>query len=152
MLVRDVLAEWIEDRSIDYAPTTVGWYRSISRYLEPIADVDVESLTGPQVNAVWRAMLGQGQSRATVRRAWKTLSAALASAGQVSGVRVPGADKRTGRHGVWTAAQAAQFLAHVAGDPLAAGRALAVVGGLRRGAAGGRGGGPGALGQPVARR
>jgi integrase len=102
----------------------------------------VYTLSKRAIHDLYQTLLTRGNrrggplSRTTVRTVHKVLMKALADLHiAVEGVRAPRpADRETpGRKGVWTAAQAARFLAHHAGHRLFAAWVLAIVGGLRRG-------------------
>lgn len=132
MELRDHLNDWLGLNEINLAPTTAGWYRSMAKHLEPIADLDINELTTEAVNKLWLELL-KTYSRATVRGVQKVLSLALSDAGvHVTWRRIP-KEKTAGRHGVWTAQQARTFLRFASRDRYSHGWALVLVLGLRRG-------------------
>jgi integrase len=138
------LIQWLDDRELDVAPTTLSNYRNaVMKYIVPqLGARQLYDLDKRAINDLYRHLLkrggrrGTGLSAETVRHVHRTLMKALKDLGvAIDGVRQPRpADRETfGRKGVWTAAQCAQFLAYVADDRLYAAWVLVVVCGMRRG-------------------
>lgn len=138
------LTQWLDEREIDLAPTTLGNYRNaITKYVIPrLGTRPIYDLNKRVINDLYRHLLKQGGRNGTplaaetVRHVHRTLMKALKDLGvSIDGVRQPRpADReRQGRKGVWTAAQCTRFLTEVATDRLYAAWVLVVVCGLRRG-------------------
>jgi len=138
------LAQWLGERELDLAVTTLSNYRNaITKYVIPfLGPRQLYTLDKRAVHELYRHLLARGGrngrplSADTVRHVHRTLAKALKDLGVViEGVRQPRATDRAerGRKGVWTAGQCSAFLAGAAGDRLYAAWALAVVCGMRRG-------------------
>jgi integrase len=138
------LTEWLIERELDIAKTTLCNYRNaITKYIIPyLGRRQVYDLDKRAIHDLYRHLLHCGGRRGgplsaeTVRHVHRTLMKALHDLGIViEGVRQPRpADRETaGRRGIWTASQCQQFLAYAAGDRLYAAWVLVVVCGLRRG-------------------
>jgi integrase len=138
------LEVWLGERELDVQQTTLGNYRDIVRcYIVPhLGSRQVYALSKRIIHDFYKTLLTRGSkhggplSRTTVRTVHRVLMKALKDLHiVVDGVREPRKEDRetTGRKGVWTAEQAARFLAHHAGHRLYAAWVLAIVAGLRRG-------------------
>jgi len=138
------LEVWLRERELDVQQTTLGNYHDIVRcYILPhLGARQVYTLNKRAVHDLYMTLLKRGNrrggplSRTTVRTVHRVLMKALKDLRiDIDGVREPRkADRETqGRKGVWTADQAAQFLAQHAGHRLYAAWVLAIVAGLRRG-------------------
>jgi len=138
------LAQWLGERELDVALTTLGNYRNaIMKYVVPqLGARRLYDLDKRVINDLYRHLLkcggrnGTPLSAETVRHVHRTLMKALKDLGIViDGVRQPRASEREtqGRKGVWTAAQCAGFLTYAAGDRLFVAWVLVVVCGMRRG-------------------
>jgi len=131
--LNDHFDQWLRFNQINLAPTTVGWYRSMRRYLEPLMDTELDELTVEQVNELWLDLLSR-YAKATVRGAQKTLNVVLKDAEiTVKGRQVKVSRTSSAHRGVWTAQQARTFLHFVAKDKYAHAWTIALVCGLRRG-------------------
>jgi Site-specific recombinase XerD len=138
------LVQWLEERELDVALTTLSNYRNaVMKYIIPhLGGRQLYDLDKRAINDLYRHLLkgggrkSTGLSAETVRHVHRTLMKALKDLGVViEGVRQPRpADRETfGRKGVWTAKQCTEFLTHVANDRLYAAWVLVVVCGMRRG-------------------
>jgi integrase len=138
------LETWLGERELDVQETTLSNYRDIVRcYIVPhLGSHQVYALNKRAIHDLYKTLLTRGSkrggplSRTTVRTVHRLLMKALRDLHiAIDGVREPRKAEREihGRKGVWTAAQAARFLAHHAGHRLYAAWVLAIVAGLRRG-------------------
>jgi hypothetical protein len=138
------LEVWLGERELDVQQTTLSNYRDIvSCYIVPhLGSRQVYALTKRTIHDFYMTLLKRGSkrgaplSRTTVRTVHRVLMKALKDLQiVVDGVREPrkGDRETQGRKGVWTAVQAARFLAHHADHRLYAAWVLAIVAGLRRG-------------------
>jgi integrase len=137
------LAQWIDDRELDLAPTTLSNYRNAYKYVvKHVGKTMLYDLEPREVNKMYKALLKNGSrnggplSRDTVRHVHRMLMKFLKDRNiQLDGVIQPAPEEREeyGRKGVWTAAQCRQFLTYVANDRLFLAWVIIVVCGLRRG-------------------
>ncbi|WP_249714831.1 tyrosine-type recombinase/integrase [Rhizomonospora bruguierae] len=138
------LEAWLGERELDVQQTTLGNYRDIVRcYIVPhLGSRQVYALSKRAIHDFYKTLLTRGGkhggplSRTTVRTVHRVLMKALKDLHiVVDGVREPRKEDRetAGRKGVWTAEQAARFLAHHTGHRLYAAWVLAIVAGMRRG-------------------
>jgi len=138
------LSNWLEERELDVAKTTLSNYtNAIKAYINPhIGTRQLYDLDKKVINDMYRRLLKQGSrsgkplSSDTVRHVHRLLMKALKDLGIViEGVREPRrADKETyGRKGIWTAEQCRTFLLRATQDRLYAAWVLVVVCGMRRG-------------------
>lgn len=142
--VGPTLAEYLESwlgRQHHLRPSTrLSYSGHIRRHLSPtMGTIRLTELTRADVQDAYVDLRDQGMSPALVRRVHSTLSAALTSAvrdgdivtNPTVGVRLPSPAPFTAT--VWTAAQAATFLAVTAEDEWAVLWRMALLTGLRRG-------------------
>jgi integrase len=138
------LEHWLGERELDVDVTTVDNYTDVVHlYIVPhLGSRQLYALTARNINDLYRTLLARGSkrgtplSRTTVRTVHKVLMKALKDLHvEVDGVRTPRKEQREtmGRKGVWTAEQAARYLAHHAEHRLFAAWVLAILCGLRRG-------------------
>jgi integrase len=138
------LESWLQERELDVAETTVVNYRDIIRcYVTPhIGARQLYTVDKRALHDLYRLLEERGGrnggplSRTTVRTVHRVLMKALKDLGvALDGVRKPRPAQReaTGRKGVWTPAQCAQFLDSCVEHRLRAAWVLAVVVGMRRG-------------------
>ncbi|MER7275576.1 site-specific integrase [Dactylosporangium sp. NPDC000244] len=137
------LGQWLEDRELDLAPTTLSNYRNALKYIaKHLGTTKLYDLEARDVNKMYKALLKNGNrnggplSRETVRHVHRMLMKALGDLGvAIDGIIQPSPEEREeyGRKGVWTAAQCQQFLTYVANDRHYLAWVIIVVCGMRRG-------------------
>lgn len=137
------MAEWIDDRELDLAPTTLCNYRNSYKYIvKHVGTEKLYDLEAREINKMYKALLKSGSqkggplARETVRTAHRVFMKFLADKGVVlNGVIQPSPEEREeyGRKGVWTAAQCQQFLDYVVNDRHYLAWVIIVVCGMRRG-------------------
>ncbi|WP_431912699.1 tyrosine-type recombinase/integrase [Micromonospora carbonacea] len=138
------LVEWLQERELDVAVTTLANYRNaVMKYIIPhLGNRQLYTLDRRVIHDLYRTLLrsggrrGQPLARETVRHVHRTLSKALKDLGvDIPDIRAPRPEDKEerGRKGVWTSRQCATFLNHVASDRLYAAWVLVVVCGMRRG-------------------
>jgi len=137
------LENWLSERELDLQATTLSNYRDVIGYMKPhLGSRQAYTLDKRAIHDLYLTLLKRGSKRGgplareTVRTVHRVLMKALKDMGiTIEGVREPRSeDKETqGRKGVWTPAQAMQFLRHHAEDRLIAAWTLSILTGLRRG-------------------
>jgi integrase len=137
------LENWLSERQLDLQATTLSNYRDIIGYIKShLGSRQAYTLDKRAIHDLYLTLLKRGSrrgsplARETVRTVHRVLMKALKDMGiTIEGVREPRPEgKETqGRKGVWTPAQAVQFLHHHAGDRLVAAWTLSILTGLRRG-------------------
>jgi integrase len=137
------LESWLTERELDLQPTTLSNYRDIIGYIKPhLGSRHAYTLDKRAIHDLYLTLLKRGSKRGgplardTVRTVHRVLMKALKDLGiTIDGVRAPrpAAKETRGRKGVWTPAQAVQFLRHHADDRLIAAWTLSILTGMRRG-------------------
>ena len=140
MAVGEYLSGWLDRQAQLRESTRVSYRGHIESYLVPLlGDRPLTGLDVRDVQALHAGLSAAGVSTALARRVHATLSSALTTAvdeglighNPAARMRLPRADRY--QAGVWSAGQAARFLAHTRSDDLAALWRLGLVCGLRRG-------------------
>ena len=132
------LAEWLEIRSNDVAPTTTNTYRCALKKFDPLGRLPLDQLSPFQVEQVYASMLREGLSPRTVQISHSTLYSALQDAVRwrllprncMNNVKAP--RQRRKEIKVWTAGEITRFLEFTRHHRLYALFYLALCTGMRR--------------------
>jgi integrase len=138
------LTRWLDERELDLESTSLDNYRDVLRcYVFPhLGNRQLYTVDKQAIHGLYKTLLRNGGKRSaglsptTVRLVHRVLTKALRDLGfHIDGVRQPRPVQREimGRKGIWTPAEATQFLHHHLGHRLRAAWVMAVVVGTRRG-------------------
>jgi integrase len=138
------LTRWLDERELDLETTSLDNYRDVLRcYVFPhLGARQLYTVDKQAIHGLYKTLLRNGGKRnaglspTTVRLVHRVLTKGLGDLGfHIDGVRQPRPVQREimGRKGIWTPAEATQFLHHHLGHRLRAAWVMAVVVGTRRG-------------------